>query len=115
MFRVDQGAVQHSSHFRSAAFFFPPKLLINFPQPLPFGHPALFGRYEVVWRGAARCSAVRWPMRLTGSTAAATLFAISSATGWRKEQGALAPAPAGGYVRARYTCLSSCTPPFSNE
>jgi hypothetical protein len=30
-----------------------------FPAPSPFGHPALFDRYEIAWRGAARCSVVR--------------------------------------------------------
>jgi hypothetical protein len=38
-----------------------PRLWSSFPQltPPPSGHPALFGREEVVWRGAARCSVVR--------------------------------------------------------
>jgi hypothetical protein len=34
----------------------PPVLWVNGPPP---GHPALFDREEIVWRGAARFTAVR--------------------------------------------------------
>jgi hypothetical protein len=39
------------------------------PAP-PSGHPALFDREEVVWRGAARGSVVRWPTWSTDNSTA---------------------------------------------
>jgi hypothetical protein len=43
------------SHISDPERIFPhPSRWSNFPQPFPFGHPALFGRYEIVCGGELR-------------------------------------------------------------
>jgi hypothetical protein len=83
--------VHQVAHLRSEADSPPPpKTQVAvwdlFLSPSPSVTPATFDRFEIVWRGAARCSVVRLPTRLTdNSTAAAALFAIPSTPGWCKE------------------------------
>jgi hypothetical protein len=49
------------AHLRSGADFFshPSRGVAAFSSPSPSVTPATFDRFEIVWRGAARCSVVR--------------------------------------------------------
>jgi hypothetical protein len=99
------------SHISDPKGFFshPSRGVATFSSPSPSVTPATFDRLEIVWRGAARCSVVRWPTRLTdNSTAAATWVAIPSTTGWYKEA-RLRRRLAGPACRA--CCLPRCLRP----
>jgi hypothetical protein len=104
MVRCFPNTEQRTFQIRSG--FFPHPGCGAIPQSLPFGHPALFDRHGIVWRGAARCAPLSVNPRSWQTTAQQqkTCFVCDSQCIWLVQRGAPAPGTGGAFLRARFCC-----------